>query len=275
MYCLDWFEVMCCVYFRSFHSCPADIGPSLLACDLSSMASESIRVLEAGADSLHIDVMDGHFVPNITFGAPVIKCLRKSVPNAIFDVHLMVTNPEKWIDDMADAGTNRFTFHIEVSEFGVDILETIALAKRRGMLVGLALKPDTPVESVFPFMEHLNHVLIMTVEPGFGGQSFRENMMAKVAALRMAYPSMHLQVDGGLSPSTIQAAATAGTSNARMMIHVVYCRCRGCDGINLDGPILFELRTCCSRLAVPCTHICQLLLLLLIFIAYFSCQVQT
>lgn len=194
------------------HNCPAVIAPSLLACDLSSMASEAMRVLVAGADSLHIDVMDGHFVPNLSFGAPVIKCLRKNVPSADFDVHLMVTNPEKWVDDMADAGANRFTFHVEVANGGVDISETIRSVKERGMQVGLALKPDTPVDVVTPFIDQLDHVLVMTVEPGFGGQSFMEDMMPKVAALRAQWPSLNIQVDGGLSPTTINYAAAAGAN---------------------------------------------------------------
>lgn len=117
---------------------------------------------------LHLDVMDGHFVPNLTFGAPIIKCLRKKVEGATLDVHLMVTNPEKWIDDIADAGADMFTFHVETSEYGVNILETINLVKQKGMRVGLAIKPNTPIDDVLPYIEHLNHVLVMTVEPGFG-----------------------------------------------------------------------------------------------------------
>ena len=156
------------------------IGPSLLACDLSNMAHESKRVLQAGADFLHIDVMDGHFVPNLTFGAPVISCLRKNVPDAIFDVHLMVTNPERWVNDMAAAGATYFTFHIEIEKSHDEKLELIRTIKSLGMKAGMAIKPKTSVEDVFPYVEHLDLVLVMTVEPGFGGQKFMTDMMPKV-----------------------------------------------------------------------------------------------
>jgi ribulose-phosphate 3-epimerase len=155
--------------------------------------------------------MDGHFVPNLTFGAPLLKSLRKNT-DGIFDVHLMVTNPEKWIDDMSSSGTNIFTFHIEVVDFGVDIETTIELVKAKGMSVGLALKPGTPVESVYPFVEKVDQVLIMTVEPGFGGQSFMDSVLPKVVTLRERYPSLNIQVDGGLSLDTIERAATAGAN---------------------------------------------------------------
>lgn len=123
--------------------------------------------------------MDGHFVPNLTFGAPVIKCLRKNT-GGILDVHLMVTNPELWVDDMKDAGADIFTFHIEVSPTGADHTALIERIKSAQMKVGLALKPGTPVESVFPYLPLLDQVLVMTVEPGFGGQSFMPAMMSKV-----------------------------------------------------------------------------------------------
>lgn len=156
------------------------IGPSVLACDMSNLTAESMRVLEAGADFLHLDVMDGHFVPNLTFGAPIISSLRKNVPHAVFDVHLMVSNPERWVDDMALAGANIFTFHVEVDLSENEKHALIAAIKAKNMKVGISIKPKTPVEDILPFLEALDLVLVMTVEPGFGGQKFMTEMMPKV-----------------------------------------------------------------------------------------------
>ena len=164
----------------AFHAMPAMIGPSLLACDMSRMADEAKRVLDAGADFLHLDVMDGHFVPNLTFGAPVIACLKKHTGDAILDVHLMVTNPERWVDDMKNAGADYFTFHVEVGE---DLEPLINRIKATGMKVGLAIKPKTPPESVYPYAHLLDLILVMTVEPGFGGQKFNQDMIEKVLVI--------------------------------------------------------------------------------------------
>ena len=188
------------------------ISPSILSCDYSKMGEEFKRMEECGADWLHIDVMDGHFVPNITLGAPIVKCMRKC-SSLVFDVHLMISDPKKYIPDFVKAGADIITFHIE-SDSPTE--ETIDLIRSLGCKAALSVKPKTPVEVVFPFLEKLSMVLVMTVEPGFGGQSFMADMLDKVKVLRAECKKRGLdtdiQVDGGINEQNAGLAVLSGAN---------------------------------------------------------------
>lgn len=188
------------------------ISPSILSSDYGKLAEELKRMEACKADMLHIDVMDGHFVPNITLGAPIVKCIR-SASTLPFDVHLMISDPYKYIPDFVKAGSDIITFHYEADS---DIEKTIDLILSSGVKAGISVKPSTPVEVVYPYLDKLSMVLVMTVEPGFGGQSFMEDMMPKIEALKSEIDSrgldIDIQVDGGINDKTISVAAKAGAN---------------------------------------------------------------
>ncbi|EPX71477.1 ribulose phosphate 3-epimerase [Schizosaccharomyces octosporus yFS286] len=189
----------------------AKIAPSLLSGDFANLEHEVGRMLQYGSDWLHVDIMDSQFVPSLTIGPIVVKAMRNhfTKEKAFFDCHLMVMNPEKWVDEFADAGANMFCFHYEATEKHMEIIQR---AHERGMLVSCAIKPNTPVEVLDPLVQHLDMALVMTVEPGKGGQSFRAECLPKVNYLRKRYPNLNIEVDGGLSPKTVDAASEAGAN---------------------------------------------------------------
>ena len=185
------------------------ISPSVLAADLSNLAYEVADIESSGADMVHLDVMDGAFVTNISFGLPVIASLRKK-SNMIFDVHLMIQSPEKYAGRFIEAGADIVTFHLEACNDPLPLLEEI---RSLGAMAAISVKPKTPIEDVYPYLEYCDMVLVMTVEPGFGGQSFMGDMMPKIVALREECKKrnidLDIQVDGGISLSTVETVAEA------------------------------------------------------------------
>lgn len=184
------------------------ISPSMLASDYANLQAELEKCQKGGADLIHLDVMDGHFVPNISIGAPVIAAMKR-VCNVPFDVHLMISDPYFYADDFIKAGADIITFHTECQS---DIGKTIDKIIAGGCRAALAVKPNTPIEAVYSYLDRLSMVLVMTVEPGFGGQSFMESTMPKIKALREKCPDIDIQVDGGINTETVKIAGRAGAN---------------------------------------------------------------
>ena len=184
------------------------VAPSLLAADFSDLRNEIDKVEKAGAEYLHLDVMDGAFVPNISFGAPVISAIRKH-SNLIFDVHLMIENPDRFIKDFVEAGADIITVHAEATKH---LNRTLQLIKSYGKKAGISLNPSTPIEMIKYELKNIDMVLIMTVNPGFGGQTFIENMTDKIKELRTLDKNIDIEVDGGINAETGKKAKEAGAN---------------------------------------------------------------
>lgn len=190
------------------------LAPSILSADFCTLASEVEEVRSAGADWLHVDVMDGEFVPNISIGIPVVKNLRKHT-DMFLDVHLMITKPLRYVGQFCDAGADLVTIHLEADE-PQNIISALEDIRAHGKQAGLSIKPRTPGIALLPYLEYLDLVLIMTVEPGFGGQSFMRDMLNKLRGVRALidqyHPGCELEVDGGIDVSTAPLVVDSGAS---------------------------------------------------------------
>ena len=188
------------------------VAASILSADFANLHKDCTRLLEAGADVMHFDVMDGHFVPNISYGAPVLTCLHAALPDVFYDVHLMISDPARYAADFAKAGADLITFHLEAVPDTVE--EVIAAIRATGCQVGISIRPGAPVEAVFPYLGVVDLILVMSVEPGFGGQKFLPTTPTRIAAIRAERARLGcntlIEVDGGINTVTGPQCIEAG-----------------------------------------------------------------
>ncbi|MBO5452913.1 MAG: ribulose-phosphate 3-epimerase [Clostridia bacterium] len=194
------------------------VSPSILSADFADLKNQVKMVTDNGAEYVHIDVMDGHFVPNISIGPCVIESLRP-YSKAVFDVHLMIENPEKYVESFAKSGADIITVHLEAVK---DMDKMIEQLRSLGVKIGVSINPETDVEKLIPFADRIDMALVMTVHPGFGGQSLIEECLDKVKVLRQKFPELDIEVDGGIKPSNVKLALDAG-ANVIVAGSAVFC----------------------------------------------------
>ncbi|MCR4846762.1 MAG: ribulose-phosphate 3-epimerase [Eubacterium sp.] len=189
------------------------LSPSVLAIDFGNMERDLVEAWEAGANTIHLDVMDGMFVPSISFGMPVIKYVRKALPDAFLDAHMMVQNPSRYFDDIIEAGADSITIHYEATD---SVKKDIELLKEKGVKVGVAISPDTPVSCIEDIIESVDMILVMTVYPGFGGQKFIDDSLDRIKAVKKMVDdknlNVNIEVDGGITLQNVQTVINAGAN---------------------------------------------------------------